>query len=93
MSIKLRKYTSETVLREAEMYLEGYSITQIAKQLKMPNQTVSWHLIYPLKEIDYTSWIEIRDRLLKRAKNPKRHDYEKRCINFHTKWINNPYLD
>lgn len=75
--MKLYKYSAEIVSREAKLYLEGYSIPQIAKMLKMPNQTVSWHLIYPLKEIDYWSWIEIRDKLLKRAKSPARYKYEK----------------
>ena len=49
--MNLYKYSDETVLKEAELYLEGYSITQIAKRLKMPNQTVSWHLIYPLENL------------------------------------------
>lgn len=74
------RYTPECVKKEAEMYLSGDSILTIARKLKMPNQTVSWHLIHPLKRIDYSAWIAIRYKLLSRAHDPERQSLEEQEI-------------
>lgn len=74
--MKLRKYNSAHVLLEAGMFLNGMSISDIAYQLNMPNQTVSWHLINPLKELDYNAWLCIRYKLLRRARNKNRAAWE-----------------
>lgn len=71
-----RRYSKEDVLREAELYLAGKSIPDISKELKTPFQTVSWHLMHPLRNYDYSAWIVIRNQLLHRAKNMKRKEQE-----------------
>ena len=67
-----RRYTREDILAEANMLLTGRTIMQVSKILNAPASTVSWHLIYPLKEIDYFLWKKVRTRLDKYAKNKKR---------------------
>lgn len=67
-----RKYTQEDILAEANMFLSGNTIKQVAVALKVPVSTVSWHLIYPLKEIDYATWMRVRVRLDKYAKDKSR---------------------
>lgn len=72
MMVKLNKYTNDCVEREAELYFTGYTITAIASRLNMPRSTVSWHLIFPLKEINFRYWLRVRQKLHDYAKNPIR---------------------
>lgn len=67
-----RRYTQEDILAEANMLLSGRTIIQVSKILSMPPSTVSWHLIYPLEEIDYYLWKKVRAKLDKYAKNKSR---------------------
>lgn len=67
-----RRYTSEDILAEANMLLTGRTIVQVSKIFHMPASTVSWHLIYPLKDIDYYLWRKVRAKLDKYAKNKSR---------------------
>lgn len=67
-----RKYTQEDILAEANMFLSGNTIKQVAAALKAPISTVSWHLIYPLKGVNYSVWVRVRVRLDKYAKNKSR---------------------
>lgn len=67
-----KKYTSEDILVKANMFLAGYNLKRISNTLNTPISTVSWHLIYPLKEIDYATWMRVRDKLDKYAKNKSR---------------------
>ena len=76
----LLKYTVNDIRKEAEMYLAGKSIPSIAAELKMPVSTVSWHLIHPLKDIDYRAWVVIRCKLLNRARNKDRQECEEFAI-------------
>lgn len=69
MSTKLQKYTKETVIQEADLFLQGYPIRRISKTLGVPRSTISWHLIKPLKDIDSHLWVRVRERLNKYAKN------------------------
>lgn len=70
------RYTRDTIIEEAQLYIQGHSIPQISKELGIPVSTVSWHLIHPLEHIRYLDWLVIRYRLIRRAKNPSRADYE-----------------
>lgn len=67
-----RRYTQEDILAEANMFLSGNTVKQVAVTLKAPVSTVSWHLIYPLKDINYSVWVRVRVRLDKYAKNKSR---------------------
>ena len=69
---KRRRYTTEDILAEANMLLTGRTIIQVSRLFSTPPSTISWHLIYPLKEIDYALWKKVRARLDKYAKNKKR---------------------
>lgn len=79
--MKLRKYNSRIVRKEAKMYLDGYSMNQISAKLNIPIQTISWHLIHPLADINYDAWIKIRKKLLGQAKDPARQAFEEWAIN------------
>ena len=66
------KYTDREINLEAILFISGKSILEISKLLKIPSSTISWHLIHPLKKINYTAWLTIRYKLLRRAKNTDR---------------------
>lgn len=58
---KHRRYTEEDILAEAREYLkDGEGLESAAKTLHMPFSTLSWHLTYPLRYIDFTLWEEVR---------------------------------
>ena len=80
--MKLVKYSSTDIRTEAQLFLGGKSIPTIASILNIPVSTVSWHLIHPLKDIDYTAWIAIRYKLLNRAVNKDRQEREELAISF-----------
>lgn len=70
--MRLKKYTEEQIKQEAELFLSGKNLKQISTELGIPYSTVSWHLIYPLKQIDYPKWVAIRTRLYHYAKSYER---------------------
>ena len=74
--MRLRKYTPEQVKQEANLFLSGKSLKEVSRELGIPHSTVSWHLIYPLKQIDYSRWATIRTKLYKYTKSHKRAEYE-----------------
>lgn len=71
---KHRRYTKNDILTEAHMYcVEQMTVIEISEQLKVPRATVSWHLLYPLKDIDYHMWVKVRCKCLAHAKKPERY--------------------
>lgn len=75
--MQLRKYTKEQVIKEADLFLtHNWTLRQVSRHLGIPHSTVSWHLIYPLKQIDYSKWITVRTKLYKYAKSHKRAEDE-----------------
>lgn len=74
--MSLKKYTPEQVKQEAVLFLSGKSIRVISRELSIPRSTVSWHLIHPLKQIDYSKWVTIRTKLYKYAKSRERAEDE-----------------
>ena len=57
---KHRRYTEEDILAEAREYLkDGVGMVDAAKTLGMPCSTLSWHLAYPLRYIDFALWEEV----------------------------------
>lgn len=87
--MRLKKYTKECVQREADLYLSGKSIPAISKILRMPDSTVSWHLIHPLEKIDFVSWLRIRKKLNKVAKDKSRAAYEEWIIQSNIELLKN----
>ena len=67
-----RKYTPEDILAEANMFLAGHNLSQVSAALSVPMSTLSWHLIYPLRDVNYALWTQVRARLDKYAKNKSR---------------------
>lgn len=62
---KHRKYTDEDILTEANKYLEeGMTVISVATMLSMPISTLSWHLQYRLKDIDYALWVRVYDKIV-----------------------------
>lgn len=70
--MKLRKYTEQDVLYEAELFLDGATIRTIAQVLNIPKSTVSWHLIKPLRTIDLSLYKQVRKQLNRYAKSQQR---------------------
>lgn len=71
---KYRRYTKNDILTEAHMYcIEQMTIVEISERLKVPCATISWHLLYPLKDIDYRMWVKVRCKCLAYAKKPERY--------------------
>lgn len=68
----LRKYSPETVITEADMLLSGMKLSDISQALDIPMSTVSWHLIYPLRYINFDKWARVRKLINKFAKNKSR---------------------
>lgn len=63
---KHRRYTEEDILAEAREYLkDGVGLVSAAKTLCMPCSTLSWHLTYPLRYINFTLWQEVRIKIYK----------------------------
>lgn len=63
---KHRRYTEEDILAEAREYLkDGVGLVDAAKTLHMPFSTLSWHLAYPLRYIDFALWEEVRIKAYK----------------------------
>lgn len=77
-------YSDQHILAEGALFLCGFSVSQISKLLDTPRSTVSWHLIYPLKTLDYPSWIKVRAKLIKYVKNKARIREEQCLINSFT---------
>lgn len=73
---RLRKYSRQDIKQEAQLFLHGDSIPTISRKLGIPVSTVSWHLIHPLRRINYPAWLTIRYKLIPRAKNLERKIYE-----------------
>lgn len=86
--MSLVKYTENTVLQEAEMYLKGYTLPEISKKLRIPKSTASWHLIKPLKHINFDLYIQVRERLNKYAKSGLRFNHDLVLISEYYKHIN-----
>lgn len=69
---KYTRYAENDILKEACMFCkERVSIAEIAKRLRVPRSTVSWHLLYPLKNIDYSMWVAVRKECFIHAKKPE----------------------
>lgn len=62
---KYRKYSDEDILVEANKYLEsGMTIINAATILSMLISTLSWHLQYRLKGINYALWVRVYSKIL-----------------------------
>lgn len=71
--MKLQKYSEQTVIEEAKLFLSGNTLHTISSIiLCIPLSTVSWHLLKPLRYIDNHLWVQVRNILDKRAKDPER---------------------
>lgn len=81
---RLMTYSDQHVLAEGALFLCGCSIAQISKLLDTPRSTVSWHLIHPLKTLDYPAWIKVRAKLIRYGKNNARIREEQCLINSFT---------
>ena len=69
-----RRYTDDDILTEARLFCElNMSIADIAKSLGVPLATVSWHLLYPLKNLNYRMWITVRCRCFAYTRKPERY--------------------
>ena len=69
---KHRRYTEEDILAEAEEYLkDGVRMQDAADTLNIPLSTLSWHLLHPLKNINYNMWVAVRKRCFMYAKKPE----------------------
>lgn len=69
-----RRYTDDDILTEARLFCElNMSIADIAKSLDIPLATVSWHLLYPLKNLNYHMWITVRYRCFAHTRKPERY--------------------
>lgn len=78
---KHRRYTEEDILAEAREYLkDGEGLESAAKTLGMPCSTLSWHLTYPLRDINFTLWQEVRIKV-----------YRSKCAN--VKYMNKKRWD
>lgn len=84
---KLVKYTNDTVIAEAELFLSGMKLHAISQHLCIPLSTVSWHLIHPLEYIDYDLYIQVRSQLNRYAKNQKRQLRDETLIYSHNEGI------
>ena len=63
---KYRRYSEEDILAEAKEYLkDGEVLESVARTLRVPLSTLSWHLTYPLRDIDHTLWEEVRIKVHK----------------------------
>lgn len=61
---KCRKYTNGDILAEAKEYLkDGMKLTDVTRVLYVPLSTLSWHLTYPLRDIDRALWEEVRIKI------------------------------
>ena len=71
---KHRKYTDDDILVETKEYLKGgMKLVDVARMLHIPISTLSWHLTYPLRDIDHTLWEEVRIKVHKsKCANGKR---------------------
>lgn len=63
---KHRKYTDDDILTEAREYLkDGVKLKDVARTLRVPISTLSWHLTYPLRDINHALWEEVRIKVHK----------------------------
>lgn len=61
---KCRKYTNGDILAEAKEYLkDDMKLTDVTRVLYVPLSTLSWHLTYPLRDIDRALWEEVRIKI------------------------------
>lgn len=61
--MSLYKYTSDTVLQEADLIIAGNKLREVSALLKIPISTVSWHMLNSLKQLDLTRYEKVRVRL------------------------------
>lgn len=76
----LYKYSDDTVIKEADMFLSGAKLSDISAVLHIPTSTISWHLMHPLMKLDFDKWVQVRKKLNKFAKDRHRADMEERFI-------------
>ena len=63
---KHRKYTDDDILTEAKEYLkDDVKLKDVARTLRVPVSTLSWHLTYPLRDIEHALWEEVRIKVYK----------------------------
>lgn len=75
--MQLRKYTKEQVIKEADLFLtRNWTLKQVSRHLGIPHSTVSWHLIFVLRELNYDKWVQVRTRLHCYARNAIRAQEE-----------------
>lgn len=70
--MNLYKYSEDTVIKEADMFLSGAKLSDISAALHIPTSTVSWHLMHSLMRIDFDKWVDVRAKLDKFAKDKQR---------------------
>lgn len=58
----LYKYSDDTVIKEADMFLSGAKLSDISAALHIPKSTISWHLIHPLMKLDFDKWVQVRKK-------------------------------
>lgn len=85
MKRKYRRYTKEHVKHEAELFLSGSTLSEIAECTHTPLSTVSWHLIHPLYDYDIELYIKVRAKLLTRCKDESRRTRESRIVESYIK--------
>lgn len=68
----LYKYSDDTVIKEADMFLSGAKLSGISAALNIPKSTISWHLMHPLMKLDFDKWVQVRKKLNKFAKDKQR---------------------
>lgn len=62
---KHRKYIDEDILTKANKYLEeGMTMIGVAAALSTPVSTLSWHLQYRLKDINYSLWTRVYNKIV-----------------------------
>ena len=76
---KHRKYTDDDILVETKEYLkDDMKLVDVARMLRIPISTLSWHLTYPLRDIDHTLWEEVRIKVYKSKCANAKHANKKR---------------
>lgn len=74
--MKLVKYTDRDVIIEAKLVLKGFTMRDITELTGAPKSTISWHLIHPLKYIDFDLYTKVRRKLNKYARDLQRKNQE-----------------
>jgi hypothetical protein len=66
--MRAMKYSDETILKEAELIVDGASVRIVSWHLEIPPTTVWCHMRNTLKRIDMELWKKV-DKVLKSHKN------------------------